>query len=126
MSLADCTPALCSNTRVEGAAVLVACRCPTTLGRFCARLGTWLASRAFLTGHLIKHEVRWRKILRHQTSPLHEVVMRANWGSQIWTSCPSSLRTFSMGTRVIVPPLRTVMPKVICASYFWLLKLLYR
>src|SRR6185437_519177 len=125
MSLADCTPALCSNTRVEGAAVLVACRCSTTLGCFRSRFGAWLASRAFLAGHLIKHEVIWRKILRHQTSPLHEVVVRTNRGSQIWTSCPPSQRTLSMGTRVIVPPLRTVMPKVICASYSWLLKLLY-
>src|SRR6185437_15342787 len=75
MSLADCTPALCSNTGVEGAAVLVACRCATTLGRLCSRFGAWLASRAFLAGHLIKHEVRWRKFLRHQTSPLHEGVV---------------------------------------------------
>src|SRR6185437_15165938 len=74
MSLADCTPALCSNTGVEGAAVLVACRCATTLGRFCSGFGAWLASRAFLAGHLIKHEVRWRKLLRQQTSPLHEGV----------------------------------------------------
>src|SRR6476661_6361683 len=83
MSLADCTPALCSNTRVEGAAVLVACRCPTTLGRFRSRLGAWLASRAFLSGLLVKHEVRWRTILRHQTSPLQRSCGVRRAGSQM-------------------------------------------
>src|SRR5690242_2032829 len=111
MSLADCTPALCSNTRVEGAAVLVARRRAATLGCFRSRLGAWLASRAFLAGLLVKHEVRWRTILRHQTSPLHEAVACGEQAVR-WASCPSSSRTFSWGARDIVPLFHRWEPKV--------------